>query len=174
MNKVLVIVDMQRRFAAADPATVAAVLKQIELAKSKGWPVVVLEFPNEQMLRMVRAGAQQCGRPLPVPRTAVAFPTTLPPIMRALQGHPHQVREKYDSDGGLNVVYACYDSGWPLDDFRVVGVNTDCCVLSTVKGLRECRTLARIEVVKEACNTTNPEEIWSRFPQDVTIIPAAA
>lgn len=172
--KVLVIVDMQRQFAAADAVVVAAVLKQIELAKQNGWPVVVLELPEENLLRMVRAGADLCGRPLPVPRSAVAFPATLPAIMQALRGHLHEVRNKYGSDGGLNAVYACYDRGWPLDDFRVVGVNTECCVLATVKGLRNCRVLARIEVVREACNTTNPDEVWSRFPEDVVLIPAAA
>ena len=172
--KVLVIVDMQRRFKAADAVAVAAILKQIELAKQKGWPVVVLELPEENMLRMVRTGAELCARQLPVPRTAVAVPTTLPAIMHALAGHPHEVRNKYGSDGGLNAVYACYDRGWPLDDFRVVGVNTDCCVLATVKGLRNCRALARIEVVREACNTTSSDDVWSRFPEDVVLIPAAA
>ena len=174
---VLILVDVMARFPAArDPLTLRNIRRAVKKAKKDRCPIVVLEMPDEQTLSMVRIGAQMAGKPYPAPRTDVPMSRSQPSVMKLLEGYEHlcAVRHKYDGDGSLVAIYACQDRGWSLDSFRVVGVNTGGCVLDTVVGLRTLRLKARIEVVQEACNTSNtdnPDECWELFPEDVILIP---
>jgi hypothetical protein len=174
---VLVLVDVMVRFSAAcDPYTLRNICREVQIAIENGCPIVVLEMPDEYTLSAVHRRAEKDGKPYPVSREDVLLSRTQLRVLELLKGYEHLVaiRHKYDGDGSLAAVYACVDRGWTLDRFRVVGVNTGGCVLDTVEGLRESRLLAHIEVVQDACNTSNtddPDECWERFPEDVILNP---
>lgn len=176
--RILVITHAQRDFkAACDPFTLGNICREAELCKQLGLPAMALEFPEPHLLQGMRAEAKRRGAPFPVPRENVLHPKTQPCIVRLFDGYgKFVVRHTYDSNCGINIVYGCADNRF-VDrpgHYRVVGVNTDACVLKTVIGLLEFRPDARIEVVQDACNTSNvddPDGCWDRFPEEVVLLP---
>lgn len=64
---------------------------------------------------------------------------------------------KGQDDGSVEVANSMFENNVPYDHLRVVGVNTDCCVLETVKGLTRQFPDSKIEVVEDACNS-----LWSQ------------
>ncbi|MBX9691318.1 MAG: isochorismatase family protein [Cyanobacteria bacterium] len=152
----LVIVDMQPCFSAAnDRATLQAIKKEIRRAKELGMPIVALEI--------------DCFSPL-----QERLPRTHKRLLELLVGYPrYRMEEKRFNDGSNAVLWAlevlgCDEEGRNL---RVCGVNTDACVLDTVLGLAKRLPKSRINVLKDACNTSGNKNCWARFtPPNVFVV----
>jgi nicotinamidase-related amidase len=123
----LVVVDMQSTFAAANrPNVVIAVAREMFRAMKDKAPIILLEY-------------QHCD---PTHRG----------FLDILKGHKEKIRlKKPNDDGSAEVVKTLKDKDWPSVKIRVCGVNTDCCVLATVKGLLKKLPKSKVELVKSAC-----------------------
>jgi nicotinamidase-related amidase len=148
----LVVVDMQP-FYTTDTATISSVAREVSLARQRNNHVIFLTVPYLSPLQ---------DKP---------FKPTYPEILDQVEGYQQdhwQESEKLFQDGSRNVLNACAWKHFPSNRFRVCGVNTDLCVLDTVKGLLAYPTVEAIEVVKDACHTTNEEtdniKVWKLFP----------
>jgi hypothetical protein len=110
---VLVVNDMQPGFAAsADALTIYAIELQIRLAKAKNLPIIVVEYDAHEM------------------------GTTIPQIMRHLEGYARAVVVgKSDDDGSAEIFEAVIDNGFWPENYILCGVNSDACLLETVRGL---------------------------------------
>ncbi len=145
----LIVVDMQPNFkASCDPATLAAVAREIETARRLGMHIVLLEIPYESVF------------------DACPFPPTHECLMNLLTGYERfLVQGKRWCDGSKQIVLRCEREGFPTANikYRLVGVNIDACVVETAKGLVE-RTGLPVEVVKTACNTDGDiTTCWKSF-----------
>lgn len=129
MPYTLVVVDMQDEFdAALNPSVVIGVTKEILRAIKTNSPVLFLEYKN-------------CG---PTHRG----------LLDLVKGYPRKARiTKAGDDGSLEAIKAVQRKEWPFRHMRVCGVNTDCCVWSTVEGILKRTENTQVEVVKEACGT---------------------
>lgn len=139
----LVVVDMQPGFLASlKEETLLAVERQIRLAVSRGWSVVLLE------LDPWRNGP------------------THERLTKLLDGYQRQTtRVKSVSCGAIQVQDACEDLWLPTRFFRVCGVNSDLCVRATVLGMHVRYPGSGIRVIREACNTDHcPDMPWRAFP----------
>jgi hypothetical protein len=173
---VLIVVDMQPdQAAASDSKILRAVCREIEEAKRRQLPIIVLEFPEQNQLLKIRNEAEEAGKPFPIGRTEVEHPLTLPSVMKLLDGYEHKtVRQKFDFSGAMEVAYACYDRSWPKTAFRLVGVYAFSCVLRTAEGLCELNPYARLEVIQDACGY-EPRwgANWFKFDGVATVVPPA-
>ena len=132
MPATLVIVDMQPKFVAANtPRVIVGVTREILEAKQRKSGIIFLEYnPTCEM-----------GR-------------THEGLFSLIRGYPHKSRvTKNEDDGSLSVVQAIRRRGFANRTLRVCGVNTDCCVYETIKGLLGRLERSRIEVVKDACDS---------------------
>jgi hypothetical protein len=148
-NVTLVVVDMQPGFRdAIDQATLDAVERQIKLAISRNWAIVLLE--NEPW----RNGP------------------TLPQLMKHLQDERGNwtykrafMRVKSTDSGAAQVVEACEDFGYPMQYFRACGVYLDACVEKTVLGILKRLPCASLRCIRQAMNTNYlVEGAWAAFP----------
>lgn len=140
MPYTLVVVDMQSAFhAALKPSAIVGVTCEILAAKKLNRPVMLVEYAK-------------CG-------------PTLEPLAELLRGYPKKLRvTKPGDDGSRQVIRALQENKWPSKYLRVCGVNTDCCVWSTVEGLLEKLPDIRIEVVKNACEWTGTKKFdWRTY-----------
>jgi len=148
-NVTLVVVDMQPGFRdAIDKATLDAVERQVLLAISRNWAIVLLEF------NPWRNGP------------------TMPQLKRHLDGYERQMMRVKSTDGGSYlVVEACEDFGYPMQYFRACGVYTDACVKQTVLGLSARLPSCSVRVIREACNTNYAHAgVWESFPHKDHIV----
>lgn len=143
---VLVVVDMQDYFEASmHPATIAAVKEEIRLAVQNGYFIVVLE----------------CDGCAPTQKE----------LMAELSGYNHySVMVKRFADGSAEVLRACQDKGVVPVEFKVVGVNSDCCVLDTVANLSRKVPQSQIVVIAKACNTFGNQNNWRLFATAPNIV----
>jgi len=148
-NVTLVVVDMQPRYREAiDTATLDAVERQIKLAISRNWAIVVLE--NEPW----RNGPtyRQLMRHLKDERDNWIY-------KRAF------MRVKATDSGAEQVIEACLDFDYPMQYFRVCGVLLDACVKQTVLGILARVRTASIRCIAEAMNTDYDHKgAWEDFP----------
>lgn len=142
----LVVVDMQDFFVkdCLNPDLVANVVAEVLMAKRKGWAIVLVECEPW------RNGE------------------TITPIAQLLSGSRDYERKrrvsKDSEDGSQEVIKACRENGFSLDNFRVVGVYSDCCVEQTAVSLVHKLEDAFVRVVKRACSTNFEEETgWEVF-----------
>ncbi len=142
----LVVVDMQRFFVKGclNPRLVANVVREVLMARRKGWAIVLLECEPE------RNG------------------DTITPVARLLSGSGGYARTRRKSkdaeDGSEQVIEVCRENGYSLTNFRVVGVWSDCCVEQTAVSLVEKLEDAFVRVVKRACSTNFEEKTgWEVF-----------
>jgi nicotinamidase-related amidase len=142
----LVVVDLQQFFVngCLNPYLVANVVREVLMAKRKGWAIVLLECEPW------RNG------------------DTITPVARLLSGSSGYTRvqrmSKDSEDGSEQVIEACRASGYSLTNFRVVGVYSDCCVEQTAVSLVEKLEGAFVRVVKRACSTNFEEKTgWEVF-----------
>ena len=152
----LVVVDMQP-FYTTDAATIKNVAREVSLARERNNHIIFLTVPYLSPLQ------------------EAPFKPTYPEILAEVEGYPSdlwQTAEKIFQDGSRIVFNTCAWKHFPINHLRVCGVNTDLCVLDTVKGLLKANdpALETIEVVKNACNSNNPETdnvtVWEQFPTD--------
>ena len=144
---ILVVVDMQPNFV-VNPRTIAAVKREVETARRKDLPIIVLEIPYHRL---------EPDKP---------YPRTYKSIMKLLAGYDKaHVVHKLTEGGSVKLLRKCEAMGYQTSLYRVCGVKTDLCVLQTVKGLLK-RTKASIEVVKGACDTIKRYRrfCWVKYP----------
>lgn len=154
-DQVLVVIDMQEGFCASrDQRTVYFVKQEILRAKKAGMAIIIVEFDPE---------ADKMGN-------------THSEITDLLNGYDRTATvSKSANDGSEEVIEACLDNGFWMEDFRICGVNSDACVLETVTGLLERVSSCDITVVQDACNcmTGESNDVWVEdYPSlPVTVIP---
>jgi len=77
---------------------------------------------------------------------------TLPVITAMSDGYDKNFYvTKFDDDGSKQIYGRIKEYKLHADHFKVTGVNTDCCVRSTVLGLCSRFPQAKIEVINDAC-----------------------
>lgn len=144
----LVVVDMQPGFSTASRNwyTLACVERLILCAVSEGRAIVVLE--NEPWRH---------GR-------------TYWRLLRHLVGYEHvAIEEKTVDDGSAQVIRACEELGFDVDDFEVCGVHTDACVKDTVRGIARRWANANVKVFREGCYSNTPVGMWYDFSRDSNV-----
>lgn len=129
----LVVVDMQACFTASQGSSViAGVAREIIFARQKKNPILFVEYADLY---------------------DVAHPT-LEGLTALVKGYPHKARVfKHTDDGSTEVLKALRRRNFNMRRLRVCGVNTDCCVWSTVEGILSKTTNTKVEVAKGACAT---------------------
>lgn len=131
MSYSLVVVDIQAQFkAATKPHVRLNAIREITLAMERQAGILFLEF-------------NMFGETLP---------DVVAPVMQARYKRSITAI-KDERDGSVFVRKAVQDRAFYSEWFRVVGVNTDQCVLETVRGIRAWFPQARIEVVADACES---------------------
>lgn len=141
MKRTLVIIDMQSGFHTANAhRTISNVIKQVKRAKKFKENILVVEY-------------------LP----HVNYEATRPEIMRSIGSYPHIKVYKYRDDGSQPILEACKYHSYPTDIFRVCGVNTNACILDTLKGLFRRNKTSKLEVVPAACNGHYGNDIFDKF-----------
>lgn len=145
---VLVVVDMQSRFSAAnDKTTIEAVAAEIRGAIARQEPIVVLE--------------------LAIPSMSPSFCRTHQCLLDILESRENPafwvLKLKSTVDGAREVLTACNTFGFSQEHFRLCGVNTALCVYETAMGLARRRPGAKVEVLRRAvnCSTEHP---WLNYP----------
>jgi hypothetical protein len=172
---VLIVVDMQPdQKAAKDPAILRAVRREIEDAKRRQLPIIVLELDQDNLDDSGDDDAFSARGEVRIGRTEVERPTTLRPVMELLNGYKHKtVRTKYRRSGAYEVRYACADRRWPITAFRMVGVYAFSCVLYTARELFALNPYTNLEVIQDACGY-EPEHgaNWYKFDGVATVVPS--
>ena len=128
---VLVIIDMQPGFKAShDALTICAIENQIAAAKSQGLGILVVEYDAHDEGETHRQ------------------------LMRHLEDYDRTfVVPKSTDDGSEEIFEATIENGlWP-EHFIICGVNSDSCLLATVKGLIQRLPTCRITLPQDACNS---------------------
>lgn len=135
----LVVIDVQDRFSSSKEIKTPVSL-EIQKAISFNMPVILVEYgpysTNADVLRMVKDYRR-------------LYITTK------------------NGDDGSNEVFECLKTfRLPTRKLKICGVNTCYCVLSTVKGLSNKKTIHKLELVKNACscicNKNNPN-CWGAY-----------
>ena len=122
----LVVVDMQERFTASTRERARKnCFREISQAIRDDAYIIFLEFQN-------------CG-------------PTLPDLVNTLHTKCY-FKVKLSDDGSAEVESQVVLNRLPKH-FKVCGVNTDCCVLATVRGLTARFPMATIEVIADACDS---------------------
>lgn len=152
-DQVLVVIDMQDKFRASnDQQTIYFVKQEILRAKQLGMAVIIVEFDPHEMGSTHRE------------------------ITDLLEGYDRAVTiTKTANDGSEEIIEACLDNGFWMEDFRVCGVNSDACVLETVTGLLGRVSSCQITVIQDACNCLvgADNDVWREdYPSlPITVIP---
>lgn len=125
---ILVVIDMQERFgSASNPKTVAACQKLIADSMLKSNPIIMVEYSMNG--------------------------STLPVLTSMVENYEPKFRIHKSQDDGSGVIQDCLDRCKVIPRKLIVcGVNTNFCVLSTVKGLHRSRHNYHIDVVEDACH----------------------
>ena len=123
----LVIIDMQLPFAGSGKESLRRpILREIELSKRNGWPIVLVEYDYADWLG-----------------------TTQRYILDALSGSDYVTCSKKRDDGS-NEVHTELVKLTKSKRVRIVGVNTDCCVKYTALSLHS-RFGYTVQVVADSC-----------------------
>lgn len=145
MAHTLCVIDMQSEFdAALDPNVVIGVHAQILKTKRLGGDILFVEYEG-------------CGE-------------THKGLLDAARGYGSKARiTKKSDDGSQEILRAINRRGFTLDRLRLVGVNAECCVLATIKGLLRRVPEIEIDVVKKACGWHTCEPDWRYYPKNLSI-----
>ena len=153
----LVVIDMQPLYT-TDNIAISNVTREVRLARQRQNKIIFLWIPYFNVFQ------------------DELFAATYPAILKAVQGYDQNNWNevtKLIRDGSREVFQTCAKKHFPNTRFRVCGVNTDMCVLDTVEGLLAIPTVAAVEVVKDACRTTNSKtdntKVWQLFPSDARL-----
>ena len=81
---------------------------------------------------------------------------TIPSLVKLTDDYDRVfITRKGDDNGSREVRKTIKDNKLPSRRIKVVGVNTDCCVLETVFGLNSSMRKTKIEINPKACNSFN-------------------
>jgi hypothetical protein len=149
---VLVVIDMQERFLRRLThrryRVTDAVACEIEEAKKRGDAIIVLEYQGEG--------------------------STIEELSKLLEGYPRTITVSKRQDGGSReVLAASHAKLFGSATFRLCGLNADACVITTALGLRWHSPLSRVEVVKDACDSSHPQmwlEYWCPWAWRVRLV----
>jgi nicotinamidase-related amidase len=137
-----VVIDMQPTFAASnDPDVIIGVVKEILEAIREDAPILIVQY--------LGSGPTHRG------------------LMNLVKKYKKSVKiYKQDNDGGKEIVRTIRKHRYSEQHLRVCGVNTDCCVLETVRSLLDLLKESKIEVVKNACGTEHNYGSfnWKTYP----------
>jgi nicotinamidase-related amidase len=127
----LVIIDMQPRFeASAEKKTNKEIIKQIQEAKKKKAPIIVLEYWGEPKTRLnIRRALGNYEKVHRVIKENDSGASVLKPVLRAL-----------DKDDKKKII------------LKVCGVNTGACVYRTVKDISTYHRVKQVHVIWDGCN----------------------
>jgi hypothetical protein len=148
---VLVINDMQPQFKATNNSDLlASVAAEIKQTIAAGGAIVVVEYDP-----LFEGKTHQCLLDLLADYEHVAFATkhldrVQQRLMRGESNLPHNA-----DDGSEQIIDVCLDHQFSLEHFRFCGVNTDICVLKTVRGLRQKIDDCKLELALAACASEN-------------------
>jgi nicotinamidase-related amidase len=133
----LIVTDMQREFDASEtPEVIAACIREIKRAKKRKALILLVEYASRYYSDNGMSDTQD-------------------EILDVLEGYPHciTVSKKID-DGSAQIMKVLKRVGIPKR-FKVCGVNTDCCVRSTVNGLTaKLPEGTQITLIADACNSS--------------------
>ena len=135
----LIVMDMQQGFVAADdPVTINACAKEIQLAIENNNPIIIVEYKYNG--------------------------PTHPQLTKLVKDYPFiSFIKKRDDDGTEDILNFFYRCKIQPERIRMIGVNTDACVLATLYGLYTASCF-HLEIVRKACNSTSsPREIEGVF-----------
>lgn len=129
MSYVLLIVDMQPQFPAASGKTIIKNCKrEIRKAMQEKASIIFLEYMG-------------CG-------------TTNDSLLSLTDGYEQVWTQEKSSDDGSDVASSLiWKYSLSRTHIKVCGVNTDCCVKETVRGLISVFPKAEIDVIGDACNS---------------------
>lgn len=147
-SKLLVIVDVQPDFTRSRKL-LSRVKAEILRARDAGETILFLEIPYHR------------------PRPDEPYKPTYSSLTDLVDGYEKSaVWQKMGSDGSRQVIRYLRHERLEPEVIRICGVQTDLCVLATVKGLLR-RTKTEIHVVKEACDTKAAYRrfAWLRYPR---------
>ena len=126
----LICIDMQPGFVAAkDPVTINACAKEISFAIENKNPIIIVEYKYNG--------------------------PTWPRLTNLVRDYPFvSFIKKNDDDGSEDIMNFFYRCKIQPERIRIVGVNTDACVLATLYSLYTASCF-RLEIVRKACNSTS-------------------
>jgi nicotinamidase-related amidase len=132
MNYSLILIDMQKYFAAANNRRVQLGCRQaIYQAIADNAPIILVEYKGY-------GGTIR----------------SLTDVISRLKYRRKFVVRKYDNDGADEIFDAIEKNKLPCKKLRLGGINTDCCVLETVFGLvNRYKLKNNIEVIANACGS---------------------
>lgn len=140
MNKALVIVDMQDFFFDSECDELnARIINVIEFYKEERAPIIVLEYRTNPF----DPDDERCGR-------------TNEAILEALKHYGHlSVFGKDRDDGSRYMQRYVEDHAGMIEELELVGVNLDCCVMATAKGLASKFPEKQVTIVEECCDSAS-------------------
>ncbi len=143
----LVLIDMQEHYVAArHPRVVAQVVSLLTIARARGWNVVVIKTVDSKDWE----GSE------PVSNLVAA-------VARELEhGIVYSTGFKVYQSGWHEIANQCKQNGFSTEYIIVCGVHAALCVLDTVRDYAERVPIARIDVVKEACDDPGVSQ-WASF-----------
>lgn len=140
LGPVLVVMDMQPGFKAAQDAITQYFVKQeVTRAREEGRPIIIVEYDPHEM-----------GH-------------TYESITSLIEGYDQaDTITKSGDDGSAEILKCCSDKGFSTLSFRMCGVNSDACLLESIQGLAEKLPGCRIAVPQDACNclTGKNNDVW--------------
>lgn len=132
MPYTLCVIDMQATFEAANNKRVRENCKrEILQAMESNAPIIFVEYIGQG--------------------------PTIPSLVKLTDDYDRVfITRKGDDNGSREVRKTIKDNKLPSRRIKVVGVNTDCCVLKTVYGLNRLMKQTKIEINPKACNSFSP------------------
>lgn len=144
----LIIIDMQREFEASNtPEVIASCIREIHKAKSKNALILLVEYESKFY-------------------SPQGMSDTQPKILDELNVYPYHITIRKKGDDGSKEIFNILKRVGIPRNFKVCGVNTDCCVRATVNGLtRRLPDGTNITIVADACNSVcSPFDLqWDHF-----------
>jgi nicotinamidase-related amidase len=140
MLKSLVVVDMQDFFFSEEPEELnTKILDVIDFYMEERAPIIVLEYRTNPY----DPDDKRCGR-------------TNDTIREKLKHYqPLVVIGKDKDDGSGYMRHYVEDHLEHIEEFELVGVNLDCCVMATAKGLASRYPDKLITIVEECCDSSS-------------------
>lgn len=125
----LVVVDMQDAFESTkNKRLIDNCIREINFAKKNDADILFVEYDG-------------CGK------TLLSLSS-----LTINYDHKKSIIKSHD-DGSTEIISAIHKMNFDIRHLKIIGVNTDCCILETVQGLQYKLPNSKIEVISDACNS---------------------